>query len=58
MSNVRASDTRVSNLLVFSFLLVCLLPFELAWDLLARLFRLVLANENFSGEPYSSSCVF
>jgi len=45
MSNVRASDTRVSNLLVFSFLLVCLLPFELAWDLLARLFRLVLANE-------------
>jgi hypothetical protein len=52
MSNVRASDTRVSNLLVFSFLLVCLLPFELAWDLLARFFRLVLANERRMVSPF------
>ena len=51
LSSVRAPDARVSNLLVLSFLLVCLLPCVLAWDSVRVLFTLVLSSDTFSQIP-------
>lgn len=51
MCGVRASNTRVSNLLALSFLSVCILPFALAWGSMGLLFRLVLENDTFSQIP-------
>ncbi len=51
LSSVRPSDTKVSNLLVLSFLLLCVLPCVLAWDSVRLLFTLVLSSDTFSQIP-------
>jgi exosortase len=51
ISGVCASDRAASNLLVLSFLLVCVMPFALAWDSMGLLFKLVLENDTFSQIP-------
>jgi exosortase len=52
---IRATPTTSSNvphLLAFSFALLCLLPFALAWDLTRMLFTLVFENDTFSQIPF------
>ena len=44
-------DTPVSNLRVLAFLLVCMLPLALAWNLMGSLFSLVFDNDTFSQIP-------
>jgi exosortase len=48
---VRALNTRASNLVVLGFLLLCALPVAMAWSSLTPLFRLVLDNDTFSQIP-------
>ena len=50
-NNVRTPDAKVSNLLVVGFLVVCLLPFLLAWDSMRLLFTLIISNDTFSQIP-------
>jgi len=47
----RTLDKSSSNLAVFGFVLVCMLPFALAWNLMGPLFSLVLNNDTFSQIP-------
>jgi exosortase len=51
LTGIHAPGKRVSNLRVLGFLLVCMLPFALAWNLMGSLFRLVLDNDTFSQIP-------
>src|ERR1700722_17885536 len=51
MNAVQTPDTRPSSVLVLGFLLVCLLPFVIAWDSMESLFRLVLEDSTFSQIP-------
>src|SRR5580658_360242 len=51
MSGLPASSTKLPSLLVIYFVLVCLLPFALAWDSTRLLLKLVLENETFSQIP-------
>lgn len=48
---VRPSGAAASSLSVMGFLLVCMLPFALAWNSMGPLVRLVLENETFSQVP-------
>jgi exosortase len=45
------SHTKVSLFLALGFLLVCVLPFAIAWDSTRALFSLVIYNETFSQIP-------
>jgi exosortase len=51
MRSIPVSETKVSNLLALTFLLVCMLPLAIAWDSMSLLFKLVLENEAFSQIP-------
>ena len=51
MKHAHASPAKVSLLLFSGFLLLCLIPFALAWSSLQPLFRLVLDNDTFSQIP-------
>jgi exosortase len=51
VSSIPVSDTKVSNLLALTFLLVCMLPLAFAWDSMSLLFKLVLENDAFSQIP-------
>src|SRR5271163_3698485 len=48
---VRTSMARESRLSVLGFLLVCLLPFGLAWTSMGPLVKLVLESDTFSQIP-------
>ena len=51
LSGINAPGAKVSNLLMVSFLLVCLLPLVLAWDSMKLLFTLIWSNDTFSQIP-------
>jgi exosortase len=51
MSGALVAPTKVSKLLGLGFLLVCVLPFVVAWDSTKYLFTLVIYNETFSQIP-------
>jgi exosortase C (VPDSG-CTERM-specific) len=51
LSNEPASNMRLSYSLVLGFLLVCVLPFVLAWNLVGPLFTLVRTSDTFSEIP-------
>ncbi|MGB6430610.1 MAG: exosortase/archaeosortase family protein, partial [Candidatus Acidiferrales bacterium] len=51
ISAAPASSAKVSSFVVLGFLLVCALPFALAWSALGPLFHLVLDNDTFSQIP-------
>lgn len=51
LHDVRAPHPRISSLLLLCYLLLCLLPFALAWDATKLLFALVLGNDTFSQIP-------
>ena len=51
LTDVRVPGAHVSSLRVLGFLLVCMLPFVLAWSLTKSLFTLVLDNDTFSQIP-------
>ena len=51
MSSLPGSSTKPPSLLVLYFVLVCALPFALAWDSTRLLLKLVLENETFSQIP-------
>jgi exosortase len=50
-SGALVATTKVSKLLGLGFLLVCVLPFVVAWDSTKVLFTLVIYNETFSQIP-------
>ncbi len=51
VSGVRASNTRVQNLVVLGFLLLCVTPIAPAWESIGLLLRLVRENGSFSQIP-------
>jgi exosortase len=48
---LKSAGARVSRRSVLSFLLVCVVPFALAWNAMGPLVRLVLENDTFSQIP-------
>jgi exosortase len=51
LSGISAPGVKVSNLLMVSFLLVCLLPLVFAWDSVKLLLTLIWSNDTFSQIP-------